>query len=246
MPTAECVIWVDRHVHKNAGTTVREVMQALHAAGWLQRLGGYGSPLERWLALTRSLATLRQPCAPSVAATRIAIEAHEKTGSWAGEWLPALRRLRAVGGASCCRVLLTTRLREPFDAYLSLYRWADIARRFRGHENASFLRWAPPNLQATQLLRGDFRGFAEGNIWSGRRIYAAFSADDFTTVRSAIRTDFDLVYPTERFDAGLTQIGRALGLPRAARAALAPLGARRASPTRGGTGAGLWRGRRRY
>ena len=28
----------------------------------------------------------------------------------------------------------------------------------------------------TQLLRGDFRGFAEGNLWSGRRVYAAFGA----------------------------------------------------------------------
>ena len=71
--SGSCVIWVDRHVHKNAGTSVREAMQALHAAGWLQRLGGYGSPLDRWLTLTRALGTLRPPCDPSVAATRIAL-----------------------------------------------------------------------------------------------------------------------------------------------------------------------------
>ena len=48
-----------------------------------------------------------------------------------------------------------TRVREPLDYYLSYYKWTIVGRQLRGltlEHGATFLEWAPTNLQANLLL----------------------------------------------------------------------------------------------
>ena len=125
-----CSIVVDRHTHKNGGSTVRELFLSneLHD-GWLY--WGYG------LAHTQRVVTglielLLGPANRSCAewsrrrpALRLAAELHYSSMTAEammvafGPWSP-LQQLASHCG---CRLVLVTRLREPLDFYLSFFRW---------------------------------------------------------------------------------------------------------------------------
>ena len=76
--TGNCTIWIDRHTHKTAGTTLREAMIKLQSYGFLQLAGGWH--LE-WRSLENFFAAVRAIRAPCEFPSRvlIAIEAHDGT-----------------------------------------------------------------------------------------------------------------------------------------------------------------------
>ena len=73
-----CTLWVDRSVHKTAGTTVRSAMAALHRAGYLQMLPSHMPSPNAVRELVQTLAQFEEPnCSPALRYTRIALQAHE-------------------------------------------------------------------------------------------------------------------------------------------------------------------------
>ena len=70
--------------------------------------------------------------------------------------------------------------------------------------------WAPRNLQANLLLRGDFRGWMDGTKRSST--YDAFDARAYAMLLDRLRR-FDLLWPLEAQEAGLRALGRLLGWP---------------------------------
>lgn len=154
-----CVIWLDRHVPKNGGTSVRDAMKSLQSAGYLKHAPSWKFTLWEWQELLQALVSGRDGpiCNGSHnawAGMRFAIESHQSYGQLSG-WLMPLRHLRRQ--RSCCKILLTTRVREPLDWYVSLFRWGAIPQfpQRKGYNHSRlFLHWAAPNLQSFMLMHG--------------------------------------------------------------------------------------------
>lgn len=107
------------------------------------------------------------------------------------------------------RLVLTTRVRDPTAYYVSAWLWAGEPRYWR-YPNRTFRWWAPRNLQANLLLRGDFHGWMDG---TKRYVtYDAFNASAYAYLLSRLRL-FDLVWPLEAQDMGMRALGRLLGWP---------------------------------
>jgi hypothetical protein len=167
------VVWVDRHLHKNGGSTIREVMLRNEEAGSCVYYG-YTQTHEGWVALVDYLGRINASAArlPS-----LCVEAHASTASaeFTSRRIPDLLRLRDRFSrlALPIRVVLTTRVREPLSYYVSFYRWRVAGMHRHGNVirlsatrsvvnpiGSNFTTWAPPNLQATGLLHGDVELFA--------------------------------------------------------------------------------------
>ena len=147
----QCNLLIDRHVHKNAGTSIRQVMQQLMDFDVVQVVERHGAiTADEWVRLLRGLeSALVEPCSEALARTVVAIEAHDAAVPW-DVFMLALQRYRA-SKRTCCRVVLSTRTREPLDHYVSFYRWG-VQPRYAAF-NKTFIQWAPANLQSTLLLR---------------------------------------------------------------------------------------------
>ena len=103
-----CILWVDRHVHKNAGTSIRSLMsRTFVGAGTLHKLAPYHEvPLNHgWSQVFGTFASIAPPCDPSVSLTRVAVEVHEGIHEFGSRWMAALRALRSGQRSRCCRVL---------------------------------------------------------------------------------------------------------------------------------------------
>ena len=207
-PNRGCLVWIDRHVHKAGGTSIRHVMGNLAAP--------YNLSLSRDGLGPKNILSLPMP-QHGASCSRFAIEAHEHVWHVFDQWVPQLRAYERK--QPCCRVVLTVRIREPVYHYISMFQWANIEVRYgpsRQRRNMSlpelFEEWAPPNLQANNLLGSSFSGFAEGTLRSaGNRTYHQFSAKHYAHAANTLKCDFDLVYPMERFSDGLGAINRLLG-----------------------------------
>ena len=121
------VIWVDRHLHKNGGSTIREVMLRNEEAGRCVYYG-YGQTREGWRRLIKALLrTQGSGTNESSTPPSICIEAHASQASaeFTSHRVPDLLALRAHFGriGAPARVVLTTRVREPLSYYMSFYRW---------------------------------------------------------------------------------------------------------------------------
>ena len=129
-PLPTCSIVLDRHVHKNGGSTIRELFLAneMHD-GWLY--WGYGlAHTQRVVAglIELLLGPPNRSCTDwsRRPVLRLAAELHYSRVMTAeammvafGPWSP-LQQLASHCG---CRLVMVTRLREPLDFYLSFYRW---------------------------------------------------------------------------------------------------------------------------
>ncbi|KAL1514513.1 hypothetical protein AB1Y20_003612 [Prymnesium parvum] len=231
-------VWLDRHLHKNGGSTVRELMRRHEEAGgcvyW-----GYSLSAESWPRLLRLLRSLNSSEArpPS-----LCVEEHGSAASarFVTTHLPDLLRLRELYRQQRVRVpiVLTTRVREPLSYYLSFYRWKILGMQLHGnrialspgHEainpiGSSFLEWTPPNLQSVGLLHGDvelFAGLRQGGfpgVRAGRRrphpYWVAnhrFEARHFKALLRVL-SSFDVVAPLEQFDAASLLTAELTGLP---------------------------------
>jgi hypothetical protein len=149
-----CMLWVDRHIHKNGGTSVRYMALELERQQLLSSLTG-GEKFSPKVAQFAALATLLTYYAhyncSLLRGVSLFIEAHEHQESFTSRVLPILRRLRRLV-APCCKLLLTTRVREPLAFYISAWEWggAPLYRQW----NHSLMQWAPHNAQSHLLLRG--------------------------------------------------------------------------------------------
>ncbi|KAL1503110.1 hypothetical protein AB1Y20_011173 [Prymnesium parvum] len=217
-----CVVWVDRHVHKNGGTSVRDIMLRTSRDGRFWKLGAWDElPYKStWRHVFATLAALEEPCDASVQQTRVGVEVHERVREFDGVWLPNLRRVRQAVHRPCCRVLLSTRIREPLSHYLSAFYWVQAAKGVFRRPNMSvptfFEKWMPPNLQSTLLLQGTFHGWYGGSYYfKSKARYQLYQMNEskFEHLVDTLTHDYDVVYPVERFEEGLWRIAELLALP---------------------------------
>jgi hypothetical protein len=121
---AEGVLWVDRHLHKNGGSTLREVMLRNEEAGNCVYYG-YQQTGEGWDRLMNAMRS-NASVADTRRLPRLCIEAHASTASadWTSRRLPELIGLREHFSrlGAPVRIVVTTRVREPLSYYLSFYR----------------------------------------------------------------------------------------------------------------------------
>ena len=183
-PLPRCAILIDRHVHKNGGTTMRAVMQQNALLdGWAYWGYGLDSMPRAATALINALSSTQAGGCTSWHAwtrrspLRILGELHY------GNALPPLRDslLAHFGPASplrhaalrcACKVVLVTRLRDPPSFYRSFFKWAGLdAKQLQNPKEfgADMLQWAAGyrNLQSNLLL-GQVRGWEWGGMgWDG-------------------------------------------------------------------------------
>jgi hypothetical protein len=179
-PARQCSILVDRHLHKNGGSTVRDLFLENERHGHGLYLG-YGQ--DHWSDDYRALwHVAERGIAAASSQHRLLVEVHySHSVEFTDSVLPALAELPSVyasRGIECPLVLLT-RVREPLAFYLSFYRWG-VGFRQRdnpGAYGATFLDWAArvPNLQSTMMMRSKAAYHAE---YAPKRYRGAYVAPD--------------------------------------------------------------------
>lgn len=265
----QCIVWLDYATSRTATATTQSLMAALARDGYVAHretiiLGGAAAYPHSDAAWARLAPVLGAPCASREASSgkrhddgagarsgaprppplRLAVQVVADTsakGFWA-TWLPSVRKLRAQLG-SCCRVLLTTRVREPLSHYLSTYLWATAGKPNLGTQFArpravtrgrmsyaqlpqpSFEAWSIANLQtrvllhggASRLLTDEQSGRLAAGSGSGDGP-AAVSRAGLAVLLDALDRDFDLVTPLDAFESAVLAVADALHIPRNASA----------------------------
>ena len=236
-PLPRCAIVVERHTHKNGGSSIRSVLtnNDMHD-GWVY--WGYG--LHQYPIIVNRLIHMllgphnNQSCAVGRAPLRLFAEHHYSRHSLEailghfGPYSP----LQRVAAQCHCRVVLVTRLREPLSFYVSFYRWTV---NWRQQRNASqfgrtMLEWAPINLQSSMLLNpldatwAEFVGVHSAEARTRRKIYSQFDGPGgpYPGVSGAKRradlrrvlASFDLVGLVERFDETMLLLTDLTGIQR--------------------------------
>ena len=180
MVAPPCFIYYDRHVEKNAGSTMRVLMKRLEEHGECAYWGYFQSD-QAW-----STAMALRHFTQSVAPPRLCVEAHTGVDASARlVQLSGLKRALQERGSSC-RVLRSLRVRDPVwhhqtltpaltlplpptpapnptpnsgqvSHYLSFFTWGVTQRSTLSAQDARlFLSWAnaTPNLQVRVRVRG--------------------------------------------------------------------------------------------
>ena len=224
-----CFVLFDRHLQKTGGSSLSVLMQRLEEHGeclyW-----GFMISASSFKNVANALANLNRT---SPVLPKLCVDAHvgvtlgnlDSKLRWLGE-LEGLLQSRGVG----CRVLRTTRFRDPLSHYLSFYLWlvrpAGSARKCIIRDD-HFLRWvnATPNLQASLLLNPRSVDIAlmanlstrnsntntHRNSGSWGSTFVPSTSASKERLRTLL-TRFDLVSPLERFDEFILMIAHALGL----------------------------------
>lgn len=205
---SSCVVLMDRHVHKNGGTTFRA---AVAATGGCPVLGG---------AWDEHMATYARDSASSTHGVACS-EAHERV---VDDWAALARPLHAP-----CRTVIVWRVRRPDVYYTSFYRWAQ--------PRLNFSDWFPRNLQVAVALHDHNADVAQHHGRAELPGLAHFPGtgyftDDATSVGKALcrralaaARSVDLLWPTERMGSLLRAVSRKTGLGSAVEARLVPEGA---------------------
>ena len=238
-----CAVWVDYAGLRSGRATTQALMHSLAAEGLVAHretliLGGtaaYRHSAAEWQHLT---AAMGKQCESSAATQRpllVAIQVVETDAqSFWSQWLPAIRKLRQRQRA-CCRVVLTTRIREPVSFYLSSYLWATTYKvrygtqlsrprtiEVKGRAHAvlprlSFFEWCgrAKNLQSRVLLHGGASNFISdeqtGKVTNSGIPMTSAGLD---VLMRTLQSDFDVVTPLEAFDDGVRDVVAQLGIPR--------------------------------
>ena len=152
---AQCAIVVDRHVHKNGGSTMRDWFLEHERQGDGLYLGYKHA---HWTELYSALRQAARSASPTTSRILL-IESHYGRVELAEPVLPSLRELSLLYSSRgiACPLVLVTRVREPLEYYLSFYRWG-VGFRQRdnpGAYGATFLEWVErvPNLQSTMMVQ---------------------------------------------------------------------------------------------
>jgi len=222
-PLRKCAIMVDRHVHKNGGSTVRDVFLEHERTGFAL-YQGYTQ-----MYWHRDFKVMRRAAEDAVRTRRtpesvLLVEAHFGWVELAQAVLPSLRELERMykrAGIDCPLVLMT-RVREPLDYYLSFYKWG-VA--FRQRESPhlfgrNFIEWAQkvPNLQSTMMMQSMAAMAAEYHLDQFRMHYhnnrAVGKTDEIAWARLVELLDsFTIVGTMKRFDESLLMAHDMVGLP---------------------------------
>jgi hypothetical protein len=210
-PPKKCIIIVERHLHKNGGSTSRDVLlENERRGGWMY----WGYSLGRMAPVFDEL---RRLAGSSNDTLRLAIEYHHGFIEFNPTTIEYVGGLRASLHLHhrVCPIILVTRLRAPTAFYVSYFRWA-VAWRQRqnpGKFGNNFTDWAPPNLQSALLLRSMDHMWAE-NVGLHHRQRKVFRDFDSTSMRRLqdMLLHFDLVGTTERFDETLLLLADMTGL----------------------------------
>ena len=234
-------LWVDRHLHKNGGSTIREVMLRNEEAGKCVYYG-YTQTREGWDRLMSYLRTVNGTNIEAAALPKVCVEAHASQASaeFTSRRIPDLLELRSLYARLRVplKVVLTVRVRDPLSYYISFYRWRIAGLQRNGNVirlsprksvvqplGQGFLDWAPPNLQSIGLLHGDVELFAglKAGGWPGVRSptrrphpywvsHEQFGEKDYTQLLQTLG-HYDVVAPLEEFDAHLLMVSDATGFP---------------------------------
>ena len=233
----QCFILVDRHLHKNGGSTVRDLFLEHERQGLATYSGYHHKSWEDDATALRAVATRPAERAENRSQVLL-VESHFGDGGpeLADQVLPSLRgiaRMLSHQQGSACPLVLMTRIREPLDYYLSFYRWA-IGFRQRDAPRiygATFLEWAQlcPNLQSNMMLNSMAAYFAEyhprayrrkfasdAGAWRGERRHrtASWRASGAAWRRLRAMLDrFAIVAPLARFDEAMLSLHDLTGLP---------------------------------
>ena len=186
-------------------------MRRWHQLNQVQHIPGWSYSIKDWKGLLKRVSNLTKPDCGSLRGARFAVELHEfaPTGTrwFEAEWMPPLRALRQNPDA-CCQVLLSTRVRTPLDHYISFFRWGVESRR-----SSTLEQWAPRSLQSVELLWGPYKAWLDGNLNpAAKGWFASYGALEHKRSVAMLESDFDVVYPSERFDDGMELIAKKLGL----------------------------------
>ena len=159
-PLPRCAIVLDRHTHKNGGSTMRSIFADNDRLdGWVY----WGYSLNQQAPFAQRLVAALQPprgngsCFASERSSLRVIAEHHYGRR------PLIQTLSNLGpgsplwhvAAGCgCRLVTVTRLRRPLDFYVSFYRWTVAWRQKRNATRfgATMREWLPRNLQASLLL----------------------------------------------------------------------------------------------
>lgn len=217
-----CMILVDRHVHKNGGSSVRDLLLENERRGYGLYQGYTQMYWNRDLKQLQKAgeAARQQNRAPSHV---IMMEAHFGWVEFATSTLPGLKNLASTyeqQGVDCPLVLMT-RVRDPLEYYLSFYRWG-VA--FRQKESPlkfgkSFVEWARkvPNLQSTIMMLSMAAMAAEyhPDTWKhySRRPEIGRSPEEAWRKLSEFLDQFAIVGTMRRFDESLLLMSDMTGLP---------------------------------
>jgi len=220
-----CAIIVDRHVHKNGGSTMRDIFLENERLGY-GLYQGYTQLLWR-----QDFAVLQRIAERAVAEKRspnhfIMMEAHFGFEEFANRPLSDLVRLKQLYQAAGvrCPIALMTRVREPLAYYLSFYKWGVAFRiqealtkgEVQPQWGRNFSEWARqvPNLQSSIMVRGMTAMGAEysGRIHASRRTIGPAGGRGWEELDNML-SKFDVVGTTQRFDETLLLAADMVGLP---------------------------------
>lgn len=212
----QCAIIVDRHVHKNGGSTMRDLFLENERLGY----GLYqGYTQQYWRDDSKKLMSIAEQAVASRTAPKhfLMIEAHFGFEELGTRVLPDLKRLEKLyqGIRVECPIVFVTRIREPLAYYVSFYKWGVGFRQKKSPEvfGANFTDWAQrvPNLQSSIMVRGMAAMHAEyyGKFPRSRR-EDPVAADE---ALDAYLSQFTVVGTVERFDETLLHAADLSGLP---------------------------------
>ena len=214
-PPKRCAIFVDRHVHKNGGSTMRDLLLENERLGH----GLYqGYTQMYWGRLFR---TIRQLHSGAEAPRQLLMyEAHFGWVEYRDRVLPDLLQLRKL--RPDCPVHTLVRIREPLEYYLSFYRWGVAFRQKQSPAafGATFVEWVEkmPDLQSTVLMRGMAAMAAEYHVSQFKRSYhtplwGRLDDDGRQKLLASFLDTFSTVAPMAHFDASILMASDATGLP---------------------------------
>lgn len=163
-----CFIWADRHVQKTGGTSLRDVFKIAESQGRCA-FWGYHQYDAAWRKALDFLVRFMRSDSPFP--LRLCIEIHTErfsrgrrqlTRNLSRRRLDVLHELRRAAPASC-RIVTTTRVREPYSYYKSYFQWAVSGMPFLSRTPSAnwtateyFLSFVErhPNLQLLSFLHG--------------------------------------------------------------------------------------------
>ena len=223
-PLRKCAIVVDRHVHKNGGSTVRDLFLEHERMGYALYQGYTQMYWNRDYKLLRRAADealSRHNRAPEHV---FLMEAHFGWIEMSKVVLPSLLELSkhyASRGVDCPLVLMT-RVREPLDYYLSFYKWGVAFRQREDptHFGRNFLEWAEqvPDLQSTMMVESMAAMAAEYHLNQYKMHYHLNRVIGQTPEIAwerlvAFLDSFTIVATMKRFDESLLLAHDLVGLP---------------------------------
>ena len=210
------LLWLDHHVHKNGGTSVRDMMRSAASEGGCVYWG-------YWLGLgwEEALDLLREPANYGA---RLCLEEHfpaEEPTSVLERHAQLQDLKHSMNDSSkpgrALRVLQTTRVREPLAYYISYFKWVIAGPQLANAPgfNKTFLEWSVPNLQCNLFLHPRRSGALESGqykIGAEDDEFSTFNETDLADLE-AMLDDYDLVATTERFAHFAAVASRLTGLP---------------------------------